>query len=340
MAWEIGIIIATFIFYTIPFLPGIVEYYLKTDALSLGVNVDKNTIDYRLRLFKSFLWRNFAARWIQAEKKLENSSGQISNGMSYQIVCDEGHLKALPAAEISIFCQDVYLPDGMNFQKVYGRRSLKTGNKNEIYSMYVENNLHIQSSTTIQNIVYSGNELTVDEGCNLFGFAKATKRVYLKNKVRFQCISAPVLVFGHHEYLLAECVKIPEISFREILVIHPEESFHFSEGKVYQNHYVFIKKIAIPDHCQIIGNIKCHEDVHIGKHVKIFGSIICEKSIEIDENSFILGPIVASRHIYFAKDVRVGTQHFPTSIISEFIQIDSAAVFFGTILARFTGNFQ
>jgi predicted acyltransferase (DUF342 family) len=340
MLWSIGLITFTFLFYSLPFLPGYIEYKLKTDALPLAVNVDPTVVEYLLRSFRAFILRNFLAKLTKINLDSKTVDGKFSNGMEYQINCDKGLLSKLPSVKVLILCRDVTLPDNTVIQRVYAQQNLNTGKYNKFFSLYAEHSLYINSFSIIQNIAFSGNELTIAENCQLFGFLKAGKRICLNKKNKFQCIVSPIIFFGDCFYSLSDDIKFPKVFFEQVHKIDILDDYTFTADKIHQHHYVFRKKVIIPDHCEIIGNIKSYDDIKIGKNVKIFGSIISEKNIDIDDKSFILGPIVTNKNIHLlGKDIKIGTQVFPTSVIANFINIDHSAVIFGAILARYSGVF-
>ncbi len=350
MIWLLLLVSVTLIVYVLPFLPGIYEWRKMTDAKSLDVSSpDRTIIDHQLRLFREYIEKFFSFDLQKYSRENSSHEGVLQNGVEFYITGHEGDIE-LSSAEMQkrstkrmvLICKPAILPDDFTFHsRVYAASKLQSGKNNSINNLLVEEDVLLNSNSSINKFIYSGSKIDVGKFCTLNGYAKAKKSIKLLGNNKFQCLYAPRIEVGDSTPDILKTIPnqaedvISKVTPRK--VVH--EDFTISEQSNVSSNFVVKGNLYISNNCKIQGNIKCYKNITIGDNANIIGAIISENDIHIGDNCFVQGPIVSSGLITFGKNCVIGIPRVPTSVIGKNIQVNSGSLFSGLLFAKLEGSF-
>jgi predicted acyltransferase (DUF342 family) len=350
--WLTLLIFITATLFILPFLPSYLEWKYPTDDKPLDTNAnDFSILEFNKRTFEVFIHQNFgqyltqySAEQASYEGKLRSGIPFIVTGKSGEIDLDQAELDEKKCNRIIVACQDISLPNKIVFfSKIYGQKNVVSGKENTINDIYIEKNLLLKKGAIIKRSAYCGESITVNRHCSLLGYITAKKNIIFNDDAFFQCLKATRISFGDVSATLKREISRDFVdldifadTFKRKVI---EKNTVIAEGSKKSKHYVVKGRLRINRNCQIHGNIKAYDTIHIGENTQIIGSVVSEKNIYIDDNCLIRGPIVTYGSLFIGKNCIIGAEQMPASTIAHQIKIRNGAVVYGLLLAKVKGVF-
>ncbi len=345
----------------IPFMPGILEWWRRTDAKPLRVVLESEVeVRHFAQGFRAYIESHLKSAIDTCRKTGTSTEGMLDDKTRYIVVPSNKTLalsdleKKLHSVERMILsCGDLNLPaETMYPLEIYAGESLQGGERNIYRAVLAEDRIRLGNESISLRWLHAGGVVHARPGCVLYGRISADGAILMADDCRFERLNAPLIEFGRAPE--AGKANNSRKNKTQLTVLEPKELPHVVE--VAAGRWLIDKKLEIPEGrsvetdlvvtgwakvgggTRIIGSMKSQKDLYLENGVEVTGSVVSGENLFIGEDCRIRGPVLAEGNIYIEQGTVIGTSDIPTTISAKDIMVASGSVAYGTIWAHKDGR--
>ncbi len=330
---------ALVLMFVCPFLPGIIEYYQKTDADPLFVPIDfSRTPRYFGASFRHILSASLN------DIDLENdqiADIMLSKKEKVEITAD----KIIPSGERIDHILNVRgnLKSGRNVTfntNIFATGNVFLGEANHIHVLASDGNVSIAQGAKIDRWVDAEEVLDVAANCDLGISATSGGVLRVAEKNQFRRLYGMPIVAGINgqpqpvasENKLSAEVNLPDNSF-----IRRRKKRVNDNTEVAQN-IVFEKSVKIGSGCVFRGAVKSYGNIDIKDNVAIYGNVFADGDVRVGKGSVVLGNIFSQGSIYLASGAKISHPGVFKSVIGKkAVKIEKGVIVYGYVATEGEG---
>jgi hypothetical protein len=355
MTWAavLAFFAATFAWFTLPFLPGLVEWRRRRDAAPLQV-VPEYDVD--VHHFAEGLRRHVLVPLAPALKKGARHGGRLPDGKAYTVVPPAGDIGLTPAERgeqvvqrLLLAAGDLSLPGGISFlDEVYSAASIQGGPDGIYRALLADGDIALAPASMVLRWLHAAGAVQVPRDCVLHGRASAGRLLRLDSGSHFERLHAPRIEFGPAmastpaDQRLAPLAPgelgpgiVVEVTGRRWLV---ERDFEVPPGRLLNADLVVVGTLRIGAGSRVAGAIKSHRDLRIERGAGVDAAVVTGGDLHVAADCRLGGPVIAEGLAHFGGGCRVGTPEAPTTVSAERIRCAVGSVMHGTVWARELGE--
>ncbi len=324
------IVLIFIILILLPVMFGIIEIFKPRDATPMFIDMD-NTKDPR------YFGKSFRHIMENALKNKELRPGIMDVKLSKKETLEITDTKKVYAGEegrhIYYVMGDFVSAQKARFSKeIYVKGNAALGTENTLRAIACDSRLFIAGKVTISRWADAEGNIDICRGCNLGISISSVKTLKISKNCRFKRLyGLPVLtvddipIMGFHDTEnMAD--RPPEQNFENDVetrsisdlawVVHEKYSM-IPESTLIEKDYITRKNLKIRRNCRLLGNIKTHGSLIIGKDVEVSGNIFADGDIEIGDGSVISGNIFSQGSVHILERVEIGASGKYKSVIGK-----------------------
>ncbi len=322
-----------------PFLPGIIEYYQKTDADPLFVPIDfSRTPRYFGASFRHILSASLSHLDVEKDQITDI---MLSKKEKVEITAD----KIIPAGERVDHILNVRgnLKSGNNVKfntNIFATGNVFLGEANDVHVLAADGNVSIAQGTKIDRWVDAEDVLDVAANCDLGISATSGGVLRIAENNRFRRLYGMPIVAGINGQ--PQPVAFENKLFTEVIL--PDNSFIRRRKKrvnddteVAQN-IVFEKSVKIGSGCIFRGAVKSYGNIDIKDNVAVYGNVFADGDVRVGRGSVVLGNLFSQGSIYLASGVKVSRPGVFKSVIGKkAVYIEKGVTIYGYVATEGKG---
>jgi cytoskeletal protein CcmA (bactofilin family) len=324
--------------FIIPFLPGIIEYYRKTDAdpLFVAIGYSKDP-----RYFGTS-FRHILANSVEGLKQDEMTVNvKLSKRETIEITAD----RIIPSEnEIDHL---LYIKGDLasgNHVKlitdVFATGNVSLGADNIVHVLAADGNIILAKGVLFKRWVDAEGKLDVSENCDLGISATSGSILRIAGNCLFRRLYAMPIISGtmleptadDYDKIVFKGEKITDIQFvREKKSVIP----HSTE---INSNIVFVKAVEIGHDSIFRGAVKSYGNLDILENVTIFGNVFADGDIRLGKGTIVLGNIFSQGSVFLSSGVRIGRPNIIKSIIGKKnVTIEKDVIIYGYVATEGIG---
>ncbi len=324
--------------FIIPFLPGIIEYYRKTDADPLFVAIGYSK-DPR---YFSTSFKHILANSIEGLKQGQSTVNvKLSKRETIEITAD----RIIPSGnEIDHL---LYIKGDLTsgnhvklMMDVFATGNVSLGTDNIVQVLAAEGNVNMAKGVSFKRWVDADGKLDISANCDLGISATSGNLLRIAGNCRFRRLYAMPIVsgiineplIGDYENIFPANKMIMDISFAR-----EKKTIIEANTEINQN-MIFIKSVEIRNDCIFRGAIKSYGSFNILENVTICGNVFADGDIRLGNGTVVLGNIFSQGSIFLASGARVGRPNIIKSVIGKKnVTIEKDVIIYGYVATEGVG---
>lgn len=347
--------LCTIVLFSLPLLPALVEFIIKSDAAPLKVvrELDNNAW-YFADGFRQYVRDKFPGFFSYAAHAVPQTDA-MADRAAFHII-PETEMPAFTTEETAeglhrrllLSHAPLSLPDSLIFEtEVYGVRGIKSGKWNQFRGLLAEGDIVLNDYSSVFRWIHSGGDMRIKEGCVLYGRASAEKSITLLDDCNFERLHAPLVQFGD-----SALPPLPPPAPEDLKVIRKPkhaikhfESYWWIDGDLdipeeclFTGNLIISGNVTIGTGSRIDGSIKSHGTATINAGASVQGSVFSMKDISVADHCSIGGPVVATDNISIGTGSVIGKKDAFTTVNARRIAIIDNAMVFGSVWASEYGS--
>lgn len=343
-----------FLWVLLPFLPGLTELRLKTDARPLQVVRDSDVeIRHLSRRYRELVKLPLDPALDRCRQEKRTESGRLEDGSPYTIFGEGGDTQSIdpgrlpkPCRQMILSCGGLQLPpSSVHLLEIYSAGPLTAGAGSVFRAILCDGPVELGARSTTLRWLHAEGGIRTSPGCRLLGRTSADGTMRLSSAGRFERLNAPRIEFGvpREDALPAQGLKplkpeqIHNLADARASRWLVRGKLKLAAGSLIPNDLVVTGKLEIGEGSRIEGSIKSHGDLLLSRGVTVTGGIMSERDIELATGCKIGGPIVAERQISIAAGCVLGVADRPSTVSAKRIRIAPGVVCHGTVWAHEDG---
>jgi cytoskeletal protein CcmA (bactofilin family) len=324
--------------FVLPFLPGIVEYYRKSDADPLFVQVGySKTPRYFSASFKRILANSVEG--LQAETMVADV--QLSKREIIEMTTDTIIPAGMEIDRLLYIKGDLTSGDHVTLiMEAFVTGNAALGEDNVVQVLAADGNITIAKGVKFKRWVDAEGELDIAENCVLGISATSGNILRIAPNCQFRRLYAmPVVTGVIHESAINDYLnlsphtkKLADSSF-----IREKKTFIEPNTKIDKN-IVFEKSVEIGHDCVIIGAIKSYGNLDIMENVTIYGNVFADGDIKLGKGAVVQGNIFSQGEVLLSAGVKVSRPNVLKSIIGKkAVIIEKDVIIYGYVATEGRG---
>lgn len=348
----------------LPFLPGIIEIWKKTDASPLKVIQEYDVdVHYFANVFRNYVEQHFPGLPGKTQdvhqgepRGMQKREGQLEDGTQYYVLSQQDAIPLQLSEKDSqvthtmlVSLDSMKLPGAMSYlTELYASDSIH-GGKEDIYrALLAEKDIEIEENSMLLRWMHAGKSINVKPGSVLHGRVSADQSIHLTGNCRYERLYAPTIRFGSHMPRHKQEHELKELAPEDIgprvevaggrwLI---EDDVEIPDNSLVNSNLVVVGQLKIGRSCHINGSVKSRHELDVGQDTVITGSLVSNNSIHCGEHCEIAGPVISEKTIYLDSHSIIGTTEKPTTVSAEEIHIKTNTVAHGSVWARQKGTIE
>lgn len=345
--------VVTLAWFTLPFLPGLVELWRRRDAAPLQVVAE---YDVDVHHFAQGLRQHVLAPLAQALSSGAWHDGLLSDGKAYTIIPPAGGVGLTPAEHGEQIVQRLLLsagalslPGGISYLgEIYSAASIRGGAGDIYRALLADGDIALAPASMVLRWLHASGSVQVPGDCVLHGRASADRALRLNDGCRFERLHAPTIEFGSPVGTLPRKRPLPpldpaelgsgitvEVTGRRWLI---EQDFEVPPGRLVDADLVVVGTLRIGAGSLVAGAIKSHRDLRLDRGACVDAAVVTGCNLLVAPNCRIGGAVIVEKLARFGAGCRVGTSKALTTVSAERIHCALGSVMHGTVWAREIGE--
>jgi hypothetical protein len=343
----------TLAWFTLPFLPGLVELWRRRDAAPLQVIAE---YDVDVHHFAQGLRQHVLAPLAEALSSGVRHDGLLPDGKAYTILPPAGDVGLTPAEHgeqvvqrLLLSASALSLPGGISYLgEIYSAASIRGGAGDIYRALLADGDIALAPASMVLRWLHANGSVQAPGDCVLHGRASADHTLRLNDGCHFERLHAPIIEFGPpvaappRERLLPPLDPAElgpgiavEVTGRRWLI---EQDFEVPSGRLVDADLVVVGTLRIGAGSLVTGAIKSHRDLTIDRGACVDAAVVAGCNLLVASDCRIGGPVIAESLARFGAGCRVGTPTAPTTVSAERIRCAVGSVMHGTVWARAIGE--
>jgi predicted acyltransferase (DUF342 family) len=333
----IVVFILLILMFVFPFMPGIIEYYRKTDAEPLFIPFDYSKDPrYFSTSFKRLLANSIDGLktndivdiTLSRKEKIEITADRIiSSGNEIDhLLYIKGDLTSGKEVKLNM---DVY---------VTGNASL--GVDNVVQVLAVDGNITLGQGVNFNRWADAEGTFDISPNCDLGISATCGQTLRIAENCVFRRLYAmPIVSDGISEPSVNDytCFTPVTQSPADNSFIREDKGVVEPDTEMNKN-IVFEKSVEIGHNCIIIGNIKSYGDFDIKENVTIQGNVFADGNIRLGSGTIVLGNVFSQGSIYLDTGVKISRPNVIKSVIGKrAVTIGKGVIIYGFVATEGKG---
>jgi len=350
--WPLTLAFLTLLVLALPLTPALLEWRRQRDIGPLPID-GEHTLDV------GAVAAGFRARLV-AQPESPGQVGRATPELSLEpLVRVDGAFVPSPAEAAAGLCartivaaEAVQLPDDYAFARdIYGRRSIRTGQRNRLQGLLSDGAIVIAAGSELQRWAHAS-RVYVSESCRLLGPVAALQSIRLEAGCRFASVNAPVVRFGRagdaagiaDGTAAGACAGAPagELAPAEAKDgrwLVPQD-FTFPANRLYRGDLVVHGNLWIGTGAHIAGSVKASGSIRLEAGAGIDGALIAGADISVERGCAIGGPVAAEREIRLAPSCVIGSPQRHTTVVAPVLRARVGATVHGAASALEHGRVE
>jgi predicted acyltransferase (DUF342 family) len=335
----------------LPLVPAMMEYYFPTDDKPIRVvQAHDGDIQHFAKGFGAYAENKLA----DFGKDKDSSETDVSDN---NILCqtDEHRRINVPSSNdvsqaiLSRFALSLP-PNKFYKSEIYSSQIINAGHDNYFRAILGKDDVYLDEYCKVMRWVHSDGSLHVQQGCELYGRASATRKIVLAEGCKFERLQSARIEFGE-PYFVDKADFVAEDDLMHISVL-PEVHSRFERRYVVKGDFCFPDKskfdgdvvgkanVDIGKNSIINGSIKSNGNFLLRKNSTVNGSVVGVNALTIEQGCNVRGPVISEHFIHIKSGSIIGTESIPTTVTAPIIIIESGAVIYGAVWASVKGEVQ
>jgi predicted acyltransferase (DUF342 family) len=322
-----------------PFLPGIIEYYQKTDAAPLFVAADYSR---RPRYFSDSFRRILTDSLIP----LDMDNNQVMNVLlSKKEKIEMTTDRVIPAGQTinHLICVMGDLNSGNDVKfnsNIFAAGNVCLGKSNYVHVLAADGDVTIAEGLKLNRWVDAQETLDISENCDLGLSATSGSILRIDKNCRFRRLYGMPIIVGINQQL--ETVnRIQDFSAASNSpdnVLIRKRKKKMTENTEVVNNIVFEKSVKIGQGCIFRGAVKSYGNLDIKENVTIHGNVFADGDIRVGSGSVVRGNIFSQGSIFLAQGVRISRPKVLKSVIGKkAVNIEKGVIIYGYVATEGEG---
>jgi predicted acyltransferase (DUF342 family) len=324
--------------FIIPFLPGIIEYYRKTDADPLFVPVGYSKEPrYFSTSFKHILAHSVEG--LQAGKEILDIT--LSKEEKIEITTDRIIPPGKEIDHLLYIKGDLTSGDHVKLiMDVFVTGNVSLGADNIVQVLAADGNITIAEGVLFNRWVDAEGKLDISANCNLGISATSGSILRIAGDCLFRRLYAMPIVSGIiYEPAIDDYDKIfanKNILFDSSFV--REKKTVIEPSTEMDKNIVFEKTVEIGHDCIFRGAVKSYGNLNIMENVTVCGNIFADGDIRLGKGTIVLGNIFSQGSVFLTSGVKVSRPNIIKSVIGKKdVTIEKDVIIYGYVATEGLG---
>jgi predicted acyltransferase (DUF342 family) len=323
--------------FALPFVPGILEMFIKKDADPLFIAMDYiKDPRYFGKSFKNIL--QTAATGLETGPELHDVT--LSKKEKLQM-SESINIPSEKKVDHLLYVQgNLASANGARFvQEVYVTKDAAIGPNNTVHVLAVDGNLTVASGTKFERWIDADGDIDIGANCNLGINASSGAKLFLTKNCVFRRLYGMPIATGNEKSPAYDYKTMPQAQ-----VLPPEMTFVRSEeqklppASIISTNMVFKQDIQIGYDSLIKGDIKCYGKLVLEENVSIDGNLFADGDIIIGRGANIRGNVFSQTTVLISAHSVISCPGLVKSIIGKkSVQIEPNVAIYGYVSTEGSG---